>query len=676
VTDASGNTYVVGSRAFGSAAAGVNPPQDAFVAKLDQAGGTVFLATFSGNGSDAGSAIAVDPAGNVYAAGTTSSTDFPLRNPLQNSLIAGAQYLTVYANGFLLKLSPDGSQLQYSTYFGGTVNALAADSAGNVYATGLTDYRDFPATAGMPNGPISGIESVGGVIAAFVAKLSAAGDQILYAGRISGNAVACGCCSSCFLSIRSIEGVAIAVDAAGNAYVGGNANVTDLPTTPGVLSPAGIGAWVARVNALGTKLDYLTYLGAANYIIAPYADPGNRVSGLAVDAAGNAYIAGGTSDPAFPATAGAFQSKYNGPAQPPPYPAPPSDAFAAKLNPQGTAMVWATFLGGSDADAATAIALDSTGAVYVAGTTSSSDFPLTTGPAQGGDFVAALNPAGSALTFSARFPGGTVSHTIAADAGGRLRMADPAGVVSSLTLTQPLPARIFSIGNAAGGSFSAAVAPFEAVSLYGTGLGSGNPSSGQAGSSGQMPFTLAGTQVLFDGVAAPLLYVSPTQVNAVAPRGLSGKSSQVQVVVGGGTSLAYPCTVVPYQPAIFVNSGASQDGPTAAAVNQDGTPNSASNPAGFGSIVTIWTTGLGYPYAASPAPADGQVATVAQDYGGVGVLVNNESAEVLYAGAAPGLVAGVVQIDFRLPDGLSPTIQYVTIGLIPYSPTAIVYVAP
>ena len=647
VTDDARNIYAVGSRTFAASSSA----SDVFVAKLDSAGATIFVATFSGKGMDTGSAIAVDPEGNIYAGGYTSSLNFPLRNAIQTAPNSGSYP----GSGFLLKLSPDGSQLIYSTYFGGPVKALAADSSGNVYATGQTGWSGFPVTPGMPNGPIDS-NLLTGVFGAFVAKLNATGDKFLYSGRISGVTRGCTGGSSCFVSPRFTWGVAIALDAAGNAYVAGNANVTDLPTTPGVLSPSGIGAWVARINASGSKLDYLTYLGTAKYPTGPNAFPGNLVNDLAVDAAGNAYLAGRTSDPQFPATAGAFQSKYDGPSEPPPYPEPPTDAFVAKLNPQGTAMVYATFLGGSSDDLATAIAIDSSGAAYVTGTTKSSDFPLTAGPAQGSDFVTAMNPAGSALTLSARFHDSTVSAAIAVDAGGRLRVAGAAGVISSLSTNAPLATRVFGVDDAAQGTPGAAVAPGEVVSLFGTGLGPAGGVSGQAGSTGQLPVTLAGTQVLFDGVAAPLLYVSQTQVNAVTPYALTpGKSTRVQVVAGTAASPVFQGIVVSSQPAIFANGASS------ASLNQDGTPNSVSNPAKLGSIVTVWATGAGPVY---PTPADGEVATAAQNYFCCFVLVNNdEYAEVLYAGAAPGMVAGVVQINFRLPADLMLYGNEVGIGL-------------
>ena len=631
IADANRNTYVVGSRHFPvQLPGGPGQASDVFVAKLDPAGATLFLATFSGKGSEEGRAIALDAAGNILVGGSTSSPNFPLRNAIQSER-------GVSSTGFLMKLNPDGSQLIYSTYFGGTssfswVRAIASDAAGNVYVTGQTGSREFPATPGMPAGTITGM-GPGGVFGAFVAKLSSSGDRILYSGRISGNSVQCGAGSSCFLSQRNISGDAIALDSAGNAYIAGNANVTDLPTTPGALVPRGIGAWVARVKASGAGLDYLTYLGSANYVLSPFANPGNLAGGLAVDGSGNAYVIGKTNDPAFPATPGAPQPEFNGPADPPPVgPGPATDAFIAKLNPLGTAMVYATFLGGPGADAATAVAVDSAGAAYVTGTSDSSDF------------LSVLNPTGTALTFSSRYPGGSVSQAIAVDADGRARAASPGGLVSALTLSAAPSTRVFGVMSGAGGRLGAAVAPGEVVSFFGLQLGPPNSMVAKPGADGRMPNTLGGTQVLFDGVAAPLLYVSQDQINAVTPFALvPGKETILRLTAAGGM-VEFRVEVVTSRPAIF------GDGTAAAAMNQDGTINSASNPAKLGSVVAIWVTGTG---AVFPAPTDGEVTTDAREYYCCQISVlDSRRADVLYAGAAPGIVAGVNQVNFRVPADL------------------------
>ena len=143
----------------------------------------------------------------------------------------------------------------------------------------------------------------------------------------------------------------------------------------------------------------------------------------------------------------------------------------------------------------------------------------------------------------------------------------------------------------------------------------------------------------------------------------------MQVSTTAGNSTGYPAVVVASQPAIFMKA---EPGAFAAAVNQDGTLNSATNPAPPGSIVSIWATGLGRTFAGLQ---DGQIATAALDYGTGGVLVNGESAEVVYSGNAPGLVLGVVQINFRIPEHRPSILGYATISLTPSSPSAIIYVA-
>jgi len=543
--------------------------------------------------------------------------------------------------GFVVKFNPDATQLIFATYFPAAIQALALDAAGNVYVTGCTYSAAFPVTPGLPAGTVTPFNSLNATSAAFVTKISAAGDRILYSTRISGQQKNCGAGSSCFVSSRSTVGNAIAVDTAGNAYLAGNTDTADLPTTTGALLAQGTGAFVAKVNNAGTALVYLTYLGPGYNPAGPNTNPANSVTAIAADAAGNAYVTGSTFDAAFPATGGAWQAGRMG----------DTDAFAAKLNPQGSAVVWATYLGGKGADAARAIALDATGNVWLSGTTDSPDFPNRQGWSQGSDFVVALNAAGSALTYSARLPDDTAAASLAVDAAGVLHFAGYSGLVSTLSPTQVLAPRIFGIASAAFGPAGGRIVAGELISVYGPHIGPATPATAVPDASGMMPKSLAGVQVSINGSPVPLLYVSGSQVNAVTPLYLSGATARVRVSFNGVETADFVAAVVASSPEVFQRA----DG-TAAAVNQDGSINSPEHPAQAGSIVTIWATGIGAtPYGVWQ---DGRIAPGALDFDCCQVYAQG-AANVLYGGTAPGIVAGVVQVNFQVASG--PTV-YVSLS--------------
>jgi uncharacterized protein (TIGR03437 family) len=209
------------------------------------------------------------------------------------------------------------------------------------------------------------------------------------------------------------------------------------------------------------------------------------------------------------------------------------------------------------------------------------------------------------------------------------------------------PSQITAVVN--GANFAAtAVSPGELVAIFGKNLGPTQLINSRVDSNNNVGATLAGTQVLFSGIHAPLLYVSANQVGAVVPFGLTGPNTQVQILYQGVLSSSTTVPVIPATPALFSVDGTGT-GP-GAILNQDGSLNSAGNPAAPGSIVTLYATGAGN---LNPFPSDGSVITTPpfpSPVLPVTVFVGKQTAEVLYAGAAPGMVAGVLQMNVRIPD--------------------------
>jgi hypothetical protein len=361
--DATGKAYVTGdtnSTDFPTTTGALQTSngggqQDAFVAKLNATGSALVYSTYlGGNDLDVSSGIAVDSSGNAYVTGFTASTNFPTTaGALQSAKGAGG-------DGFVAKLNAAGTGLVYSTYLGGSgddlAEGIAVDAAGDAFVTGTTDSTNFPTTAGALQASNAGGDD------AFVSKLNAAGSALVYSTYLggSGDDVA--------------EG--IAVDSAGNAYVTGFTVSTNLPTTAGALQTSSAGgdkAFVAKLNAAGTGLVYSTYLGGNGTDVA---------YGIAVDAAGEAYLAGATNSTNFPTTPGAPQTSFAGATVGQINGDFSGDAFVAKLNVAGTALVYSTYLGGSNDDLARAIAVDAAGEAYLAGSTMSTNFPTIAGALQ------------------------------------------------------------------------------------------------------------------------------------------------------------------------------------------------------------------------------------------------------------------------------------------------------
>lgn len=685
--DTAGNTYVVGNRGsaltvavyrlgifdpieFIGIASGLGPPNDVFVSKLDPTGKILFTGAFAGKGLDQGLAVAVDPAGNIYVAGTTTSPDFPVSNALQSQ---NGQY----GAGFIVKLSPDGKSILYSTYFGGlagstAINALTTDAAGNLYLTGTTTATDFPHTSGMPSAVVAQIGSIyvePSTSAAFVASISAAGDKILFSGTVGGTNIVCsGGLHDCGEVTVSTTGVALALDAARNVYFGGNTNTTNLPATPGAFLTQGIGAFAGKIAANGTGLAYLTYIGSAAELASGPSSMGASVlSSLTADSAGNAYLAGTTGDPKFPVTTGAFQTAFaGGPVNIYGIPAN-TDGFAAKLNPNGSAFVWATYLGGAGNETVNSIAVDAAGDVWTTGTTASTTFPNAQGWSQGGDFLVEFSPSGATLPFAARYPNGTVAQAVALDTTTFIHTAGANGIVSEIASTAPPPPKIFGVDNVVGGSLSGRVAPAEVISIYGPHIGPSTPVTATP-AGGFYPTSLGGVQVTIGGMPAPLLYVADGQINAVVPMGLTPQSaSSIRITNAIVTTPSFP---------LWIDTSDGQLFP--GVLNQNGSLNSVTNPAKLGSVVFFYATGFQTNFAPL---VDGQVAAQANNIFCADGSCSASEGTILYEGAAPGIVAGVTQINLQLnasgPQAVSVTgLQQVSILLENFNVFVTVWVTP
>ncbi len=347
----------------------------------------IYSTYLGGSGDDYAYGVVADSAGNAYITGQTFSTDFPVTPGAFQTVCGGKAGSGCYKHGeaFIAKLNPAGSALLYSTYLGGSGgdigSGIALDSAGNVYITGQTYSTNFPITPGVFQQTCAHPNC--GYGDAFVTKLNSTGSALLYSSYLGGSG--------------ADWGGNIVIDKAGNAYVTGATSSTDFPTTPGAFQTVcgDVGcivgdAFVAKINPTASALVYSTYLGGSGI------DYGR---GIAVDKAGNAHVIGGTLSPNFPVTAGVLQPLCGDPG------CALGDAFVAKLNPTGSALVYSTYLGGDGFDIGTSIAIDAAGHAYVVGWTGSDNFP-TRNPVQpyyagGGDtFVTKINPAATALIYS------------------------------------------------------------------------------------------------------------------------------------------------------------------------------------------------------------------------------------------------------------------------------------
>ena len=407
--DGNGSAYITGrtdstdfpiAPQFGAILATAQGGLDAFVTKLDPSGSSLVYSTYlSGNpnSNDVGTGIAVDGSGNAYVVGTTDSANF-IGTPGAFQVNYGGGISDAWVVG---GINPGGTGYLYITLLGGSGDdhgtGIAVDASGNAYLTGYTNSTNFPLTSGNKPQPLSG----GGYDAFFV-KFNAAGSALLHSTFLGGSG--------------DDRGLAIALNASGNACIAGSTSSTNFPTLGGIQVSNGGGASDAFVTKYTPAFGwvYSTYLGGSGL---------EQATGIAEDSSGNAYVTGITQSQNFP-----FVSPVQGPGG-----GAFDDAFVAKVNPTGTVLLYATYLGGNATDQGTAIAVDSRGNALVTGKSASTDFftvgayqvamagvydafvaKISTLTATSTGLVSSLNPSieRQAVTFTATVSGTTPTGTV------------------------------------------------------------------------------------------------------------------------------------------------------------------------------------------------------------------------------------------------------------------------
>jgi hypothetical protein len=388
--DAAGNAYVTGETesvdfpttagAFQGSAPSQGGDFDVFVFKANAAGTALVFSTYLGGptGDDSGRGIALDTSGNIYVVGETDSVGFPTTSGAFRTTLTGEQCLFdgeffICSDAFVTKMNTTGTALIYSTFLGGTrfdeAFRVAVDATGHAYVVGQTCSTDFPRVANLQAAYGGGVCDFAFVVGAgdgFLARLNPSGTGVIFSTHLGGS------------GDDAAHGLAI--DAAGNAYVTGFTPSPNFPIKKPIQPtlPSAVGsAFLLKTTAAGA-LVYSTYLGGTGSAQTFNVDLPGGVKGMrfdvgvrvAVDAAGQAHVVGATGSGNLPTTVGVQQVALG----------LQIDVFVVKVDAAGSALLYSTYLGGSQVDVGLGLALDAQGNAYITGATSSSNFPVTPNP--------------------------------------------------------------------------------------------------------------------------------------------------------------------------------------------------------------------------------------------------------------------------------------------------------
>jgi len=698
--DRTGIAYIGGrtdSTDFPSTARGVLPARgagDGFVTKVAADGASwVYSVLLGGFALDGVNGIAVDGTGAVYATGETRSDNFPVTENAYQKERRGS------SDAFVAKLAADGTGLVFSTYFGGdgqdTGRAIAIDATGSSYVAGVTGSVNMPVSFNAAQrSPLL-------LPDAFAMKLDPGGRSLLYGTYIGGDA--------------EDQANAITVDSTGSAYVAGQSISANFPqANDGPLSAdgprGGFDGFVTRVSSGGNFFQFSTMYGGAGADI---------IWGIVNDGRGRIWVAGSTDSENLTTTTGALATKAPGATdgfvallsevsvQVTPGTATlgarETQQFTATVvNAANTAVRWSLF---PDTGTLSQTGLYTAPATFTGSPSITvSAISLADGTKIGSATVTLVNRvtvvvepatvsllAGRTQQFTAIVsgtPNTAVTWTITPVIGS----ISPAGVYSApatflneaavtvratsvaetsrsatatvnLTLPPQAPAPVITkegVVNAAslrGSLLDGGMAPGQMITIYGTNLGPATVVTSQLDARGFVASRLGGTRVLFDGTPGAMIATSAGQVSAIVPYGLEGlTSAAVSVEFEGRVSNQVPILLTDASPAIFTQNS-SGTGP-GIVTHQSGELVTAANPAVLGEVLTLLATGEG---STTPAGVDGKPATAPFPLPKrpVKVIIDGFEVDPMYAGGAPGQVAGVLQVNFAMPSagGVARRIQ-------------------
>ncbi len=660
VVDSQGNSYVTGWS--DSPDYPVMPPgsssfrggdDDIVVSKFDPSGQLLFSTYIGGSGEDEAYIIAFDPSGNLLLTGETESTNFPV---YPAKVFQGTGTALGSDVAFAVKLDSNGNLLA-ATYIGGhTPNnscqsdynegfGIASDPSGNVYVAGQTCAVDFPTQNALQT-------SVQGSYACFIIELTPNLGSAVYSTYFGGNVN--DYCN------------AIAVDSSGAAYVTGGTLSSNLATKGAYQNQfsggSGSGdAFAAKIAPNGQYVAWYTYLGG------PEDDDGEA---LTLDSAGDIFLTGYTQSRNFPVV-NPLQAAFGGGNGTLPDGDDAGDVFISEIDPTGSKLLYSTFFGSSGLDVAYGITLDSAGDIYVAGATTSTDLKATAGAAQptyGGNqdaFVLELAPGGGAVKYFTYFGGSQIDdgNGFTVSSAGNIYLTGNTAstnfplanaINSSLTGNEAgfltmigSPVAASPVVNAVtnGASFTHDVEPGQLATVFGKTLLAGK----YFASNLPLPTTLNGVSVTVNGLAAPLLYADPGQVNFQIPWETQTGQATVKLSNGNAASLASTFTVTQAAPGIFTygnNRAVAQNYPS-------GALNGPNSPAGAGNVITVYLTGIGpvtVPGSDGVATPTTMLSTAPLPYS---ATVGGQGASITFLGLAPYFV-GLAQANINIPTGLSP----------------------